>query len=168
MNIMELGALGEFLGFIGVIATLAYLAFQIRQNTQGLRLTARQTLTQQNTDFTKMLLLQPDIGDLYSKTVLTNIELMQNPMNLSIEELTKFARLTYIGLTNLEDQYHAWKSGVLSEEEWSAPAALIANVYAASKATQDYWETVGRPLQLHGPSFSVYFDDNVRQARKND
>ncbi len=36
MSIMELGALGEFLGSIGVIATLIYLAIQIRQNTHSL------------------------------------------------------------------------------------------------------------------------------------
>ncbi len=33
MTIMELGALGEFVGSIAVIATLIYLALQIRQNT---------------------------------------------------------------------------------------------------------------------------------------
>jgi hypothetical protein len=112
------------------------------------------------------MLLQPDIADLYAKAVPTRIELMQNPLDLSIEELTKFARLAYIALANLENQYHAWKTGVLSEDEWSAPAALIADVYAASEATQDYWETVGRPL--HGSSFGMYFDDNVRQVREND
>ncbi len=36
MSIIELGALGEFLGSIGVIATLIYLAVQIRQNTHSL------------------------------------------------------------------------------------------------------------------------------------
>jgi uncharacterized membrane protein len=36
MNIMELGALGEFIGSIGVIATLIYLAVQIRQNTSSM------------------------------------------------------------------------------------------------------------------------------------
>ena len=36
MSIIELGALGEFLGSIGVIATLIYLAIQIRQNTHSL------------------------------------------------------------------------------------------------------------------------------------
>ena len=34
MSILELGALGEFLGSIGVIATLIYLSVQIRQ-TRG-------------------------------------------------------------------------------------------------------------------------------------
>ena len=165
MNWEAVGAIGEVVGAVGVIITLAYLAFQIRQNTNGLRLTARQTLTHQNTDFTKML-LEPDIADLYAKTVPTNIESMQNPLDLSVEELTKFARLSYIGLTNLENQYHAWKTGLLSEDEWAAPAALIANVYAASEATQDYWDTIGK--SLHGSSFGMYFDENIRQARKSD
>ena len=34
MTLMELGALGEFLGSIAVLATLIYLAVQLRQNTQ--------------------------------------------------------------------------------------------------------------------------------------
>ena len=34
MNIMELGALGEFVGSVGVVVTLFYLAIQIRQNTE--------------------------------------------------------------------------------------------------------------------------------------
>ena len=37
MDIMELGALGEFVSSIGVIATLIYLATQIRQNTKVAR-----------------------------------------------------------------------------------------------------------------------------------
>ncbi len=36
MSILELGALGEFLGSIAVLATLVYLSVQIRQNTRGL------------------------------------------------------------------------------------------------------------------------------------
>jgi hypothetical protein len=36
MSIMELGALGEFVGAIGVVLTLAYLAIQIRQNTHAM------------------------------------------------------------------------------------------------------------------------------------
>lgn len=49
MNIMELGALGEFVGSIGVIATLIYLALQIRQNTQMPR---RQAQREQSSDLT--------------------------------------------------------------------------------------------------------------------
>ena len=33
MTVVELGALGEFVGSIATIATLLYLALQVRQNT---------------------------------------------------------------------------------------------------------------------------------------
>ncbi len=36
MSILELGALGEFLGSIAVLATLVYLSVQIRQNTKSM------------------------------------------------------------------------------------------------------------------------------------
>ena len=46
MTIMELGALGEFLGAIGVIATLVYLAVQVRQNTHSIEVSQRLALAQ--------------------------------------------------------------------------------------------------------------------------
>ena len=45
MTIMELGALGEFLGSVGVIATLAYLAVQIRQNTRATQTASHHAIT---------------------------------------------------------------------------------------------------------------------------
>ena len=46
MTIIELGALGEFVGAIGVIATLVYLAAQIRQNTRSMEDGKRLALAQ--------------------------------------------------------------------------------------------------------------------------
>ena len=37
MSIMELGALGEFVGAFAVVATLLYVGLQIRQNTKAVR-----------------------------------------------------------------------------------------------------------------------------------
>ena len=45
MSIMELGALGEFVGSIGVVATLAYLAVQIRQNTRATSTASHHAIT---------------------------------------------------------------------------------------------------------------------------
>ncbi len=45
-RIIELGALGEFLGSIGVIATLIYLAIQIRQNTRTMNQGQRVAMAQ--------------------------------------------------------------------------------------------------------------------------
>ncbi len=41
MSLIELGALGEFMGSIAVLATLVYLVFQIRQNTLSIRSQSR-------------------------------------------------------------------------------------------------------------------------------
>ena len=54
MSIMELGALGEFVGSVGVIATLIYLAIQIRQNTSATRAGVRQGVTEQANQYISM------------------------------------------------------------------------------------------------------------------
>ena len=71
MSIMELGALGEFLGSIGVIATLIYLAVQIRANTNSTKAETFQRLTNEVTNWNTTLVLEPklvefvlDIADL--------------------------------------------------------------------------------------------------------
>ena len=46
MTLIELGALGEFLGALGVIITLAYLAIQIKQNTRSMDENKRLALAQ--------------------------------------------------------------------------------------------------------------------------
>ncbi len=46
MSIIELGALGEFVGAIAVVVTLAYLAIQIRQNTRAMEESKRLALAQ--------------------------------------------------------------------------------------------------------------------------
>lgn len=46
MSIMELGALGEFVGAIAVVVTLVYLAVQIRQNTRSMEESRRLALAQ--------------------------------------------------------------------------------------------------------------------------
>ena len=46
MTIIELGALGEFLGALGVIATLIYLSIQVRHNTRSMDESKRLALAQ--------------------------------------------------------------------------------------------------------------------------
>ncbi len=49
MSIVELGALGEFVGALAVVATLIYLALQIRQNS---------AMLEQNHEFSRASILQ--------------------------------------------------------------------------------------------------------------
>ena len=61
MSIIELGALGEFLGSIAVLATLVYLSVQIRQNTRTMdeskKLALAQTY-QMRSDALQMMLVR--------------------------------------------------------------------------------------------------------------
>ena len=50
MSIMELGALGEFVGSIAVVITLIYLALQLKQNTSSVRANAYQGWVAANLD----------------------------------------------------------------------------------------------------------------------
>ena len=45
MSIMELGALGEFVGAFAVLVTLIYLTIQVRQNTKSLRSATYQSVS---------------------------------------------------------------------------------------------------------------------------
>ena len=67
MNIMELGALGEFVGSIGVIVTLAYVAVQIRQNTQSVRVNNQRIETDRNIAHTRFAIATPGLMSIYRR-----------------------------------------------------------------------------------------------------
>jgi hypothetical protein len=160
MNWDAIGALAELFGALAVVVSLLYLASQIRQNTTNLRFAARQSLTSQNADYTRML-LEPDLGALFSRAIPVPIALqsLENAENLSDEELTRLVRMVYLALINLESQYNAWRTGALTEEEW-APARALVDMYVGSRAVRDIWSKGAR--ELHGPSFAHFVDERIR------
>ena len=105
MNIMELGALGEFLGSIGVIATLIYLAVQIRQNTASMsdsrKLAIAQTYHQRAaTNYNAMVALgNGPLGPIISKAFAEGIG------TLTPEEGSRFSRYCF-GIKNWFDNIH--------------------------------------------------------------
>jgi hypothetical protein len=50
MSILEMGALGEFIGSIAVIVTVVFLGFQMRQNTRMMRAQTQNSLVQSNVE----------------------------------------------------------------------------------------------------------------------
>ena len=162
MNWDAIAALAELFGALAVVASLLYLASQIRQNTKNLRFAARQSLTSQNADYTRML-LEPDLGALFSRAIPLPVKLqsLENAENFSDEDLTRWVRILYIALINLESQYSAWRTGALTEEEW-APASALVDVYVGSRAVRDIWSNGGR--EMHGRSFAQFIDQRIRDV----
>ena len=98
MTIMELGALGEFVGAIAVVLTLAYLAIQIRQNTHAMEEGKRAALAQtyqMRADALQQMLVHASESN-HIGPIITKLTLAGHPEEVgSLEQLTAEERATY-------------------------------------------------------------------------
>ena len=124
MTIMELGALGEFVGAIAVVVTLAYLAVQIRQNThtmdEGKRLALAQTY-QMRADALQNMLVQASesehIGPIITK--LTSAGYPEDAASLdqlSANERGRFRQWQIAQQTHWDNMFYQYQQGFLDEE----------------------------------------------------
>ncbi len=143
MTLMELGALGEFLGAIGVIVTLAYLAVQIRQNTrameEGKRLALAQTYQMRADALQNMMVTAADsenIGPIIIKlTELGYPEDVSSLNELTVEERGRF-RLWHIAQqTHWDNMFYQFQQGFLDPEyyddEFRERVSRLAPIWAA-------------------------------------
>jgi hypothetical protein len=124
MTIMELGALGEFLGSIAVLVTLVYLSVQIRQNTHAMdeskRLALAQTYQMRSDALQMMLVRAADsehIGPIITK--LTNIgypEDVRSLEKLSIEERGRFRQWQIAQQTHWDNMFFQYQQGYIDDE----------------------------------------------------
>ena len=82
MSLLELGALGEFLGSLAVIASLLYLARQIRQNTESTKAIGYQTWQTNSTAHWLAFAESPHLGESFlgamtDSRALTDVSAMQ-------------------------------------------------------------------------------------------
>lgn len=123
MTLMELGAIGEFLGAIGVIITLIYLSVQIRQNTRAMdesrRLALAQTYQMRADALQEMVVTAANstIGGII-------VKLTENgyPGNvaaldiLSAEERGRFRLWQIAQQTHWDNMLYQYQQGFLDEE----------------------------------------------------
>ena len=124
MTIIELGALGEFLGSIAVLATLVYLAAQIRQNTRTMneskKLALAQTYQTRSDALQMMLVHAADseyIGPIITK--LTNAgypEDIGSLAHLSKEERGRFRQWQIAQQTHWDNMYFQYQQGFIDDE----------------------------------------------------
>jgi hypothetical protein len=124
MTIMELGALGEFVGAIAVVVTLIYLAAQIRQNTRAMeeneRLALAQTYQMRADALQNMLVHAADsqyIGPIIAKLTTAGYpEDIQSLNTLSEVELGRFRQWQIAQQTHWDNMYYQYQQGFLDEE----------------------------------------------------
>lgn len=124
MNIVELGALGEFLGSIVVLITLVYLSVQVRQNTrsmeEGRKLALAQTY-QMRSDALQMMLVRaadsdhigPIISKLTGEGYPEDISALEH---LSNEDRGRFRQWQIAQHTHWDNMFFQYQQGFIDEE----------------------------------------------------
>lgn len=123
MTIIELGAIGEFVGAIGVIATLIYLALQIRHNTRSMeenrRLALAQTYQMRADALQNMLVTaaSSDIGSILVKLTTEGYpEKIEALDGLSREERGRFRQWQIAQQTHWDNMHFQYQQGFLDKE----------------------------------------------------
>ena len=124
MTIIELGALGEFVGAIAVVATLAYLAIQIRQNTHSMEESRRLALAQTyqiRADALQQMLVQASESE-YIGPIITKLTVAGYPEKVaSLEQLTpeergRFRQWQIAQQTHWDNMFYQYQQGFLDDE----------------------------------------------------
>ena len=124
MTIMELGALGEFVGAIAVVVTLIYLAVQIRQNTSAMeeskRLALAQTYQMRADALQEMLVEAADsqyIGPILTKLTGAGYpEKVASLNELTVEERGRFRQWQIAQQTHWDNLFYQYQQGFLDDE----------------------------------------------------
>jgi len=143
VTVMELGALGEFVGAIAVVATLVYLAVQIRQNTRAMEETKRLALAQtyqMRADALAGMLTQAATSDQLGSIIVKLVE-AGYPDDLSVfdqlsaTELGLFRQWQIAQLTHWDNLFYQYQQGFLDseyyEDEFKPRVRRLAPVWTA-------------------------------------
>lgn len=124
MTLMELGALGEFLGSIAVLATLVYLAVQLRQNTismnESKKLALAQTYQMRADALQMMLVTAADskhIGPIIAKLAAVGYpDNIRSLEQLTPEERGRFRLWQIAQQTHWDNMFFQYQQGFIDDE----------------------------------------------------
>ncbi len=159
MTIIELGALGEFVGAIAVVVTLIYLAVQIRQNTHAMeenkRLALAQTYQMRADALQNMMVQAADsqhIGPIIAKLNVAGYpEEVASLKVLDDVELGRFRQWQIAQQTHWDNMFYQYQQGFLDEEYYRGSLCVrvrrLAPIWDALGVTgsrQSFVDEIGR------------------------
>ena len=134
MSIIELGALGEFVGSFGVVATLAYLSVQVRSNAKNTATEARQRVLDRFSDAKANIIGQKIALSAINKVVEQNVDFEE----LSEEERAiLFPDISILG-DNLYNAIRLKNEHVLDEEAFEYIAQAFCT-FCGTPAGSVWW-----------------------------
>jgi len=130
MTIMELGAIGEFVGAIAVVVTLIYLAFQMRQNTNALKLNTAASVTEELQEMFSLLASNQELSEIFVTAA--------RESTLQGAERVRFNTFIHNLVRVYENAFLQWRAGVIDPAHWEGMARMMIDVTSMA-AFQTYW-----------------------------
>ena len=134
MSIMELGAIGEFVGSIAVVVTLAYLAIQIRTNTDTVRETNSRVHTDRMIDHSRLIAANRELTDIFRRG---SADISQ----LDDLERWQFGTYLYSLFLDYQSEYHTNKRMRLDDYHWAFQRKNLVR-YLSRPGIRDWWDKV--------------------------
>lgn len=154
MSIMELGALGEFVGAIGIVVTLAYLAIQIQNQNSESKVAAMHEIS---VGFRESITV---FGDSQMAELLTRANFTDEPFSDS--EMVQLIVAVQRILRVWEEAYGQHIAGRLDLQIWEAMGRQYSSVMAAP-AFQIVWNL---RKDYFSESFREFVDASPRTEYK--
>ncbi len=155
-----MGNFGEFFGSIAVVATLIYLALQVRQNSQALRIGARQHVLDRLSDGIRHIVSEPDTRAVITKAFNQIDDLTQ-------DERVHFNHLMMLFSNNFYDALMLHRDSDLNDDAFN----LVANAYIGSCATPGgnaWWKQMSEAAGDTGVNFPPEFINYVNRRIEED
>jgi len=132
MTVVELGALGEFIGSIAVVATLIYLALQIRQNTAQQKREETVSIQRgQNAVVSQMS--DPEIVRAWVRTA-------DGDIPASVADRSRAIIWVIQYLNQFQIVYDLYHDGTLDAERYELWESFAVGI-VASKGIRTWWDT---------------------------
>lgn len=122
MSIMELGALGEFVGAFAVVMSLLYVGFQVRQNTRSVNAEMVQSQVDKTNRVSALLIEQPLLADALIRA--------RDGVDLTSSDEMRIRIFYSMALRNFEAFLSAERLGVLSEQDVAIHVGGIGRSFA--------------------------------------
>lgn len=153
MDLDALGNIGDFLGGIGVVITLVYLAFQIRQNTNVVRISTATSRAEQRATVSAFIAQSPEINRIFW----TGLE---EPESLSQAEYRHFESIFSTFLQGSTAGFDLYREQAISAAEWESTVANLEWA-VAQPGWKRFW---GKWRPGYTTDFAAMVDDLVRNS----
>ena len=130
MTIMELGALGEFVGAIAVVVTLIYLTLQLRQNTNAVEANTARVVTEELQDMFALVASNQELAEILVKAA--------GGSELQGAQRVRYYTYTHNFLRVYENAFLQFQSGVFDQAHWDGMTRMMID-YTSAAGFPTYW-----------------------------